>query len=73
MTLSVVKDKHSSFLECAEQVLNRAAPQLERWRCYQINQSINQTFIVPISPAKPGSVVGTAESMFNSKIEETVP
>ena len=30
-----------------------------------INQSINQTSIVPISPAKPGSV-------FNSKIEKTV-
>ena len=37
-----------------------------------INQSINQASIAQISPAKPGSVA-TAKSVFNSKIEETVP
>ena len=34
-----------------------------------INQSINQISIVPISPAKPGSVAQTAKSVFNSKID----
>ena len=38
-----------------------------------INQSINQISIAPLFQAKPGSVATTAESVFNSKIDETVP
>ena len=35
--------------------------------------SINQTSTAPISPVTPGSVARQAQSVFNSKIEETIP
>ena len=44
-----------------------------KWKLLNL-QSNNHISIAPITPVKPGSVSGaTAESMFKSKIEETVP
>ena len=39
----------------------------------EINQSINQTSVAPISLGKARLRGATAESVFNSQIEETVP